>query len=127
MAMAGVREDIKFGFRTLLKSPAFSVAAIVVLALGIGANTAIFSVIYAVLIKPLPFEEPSRLVQIWHVPPPKQFPGITQFSVSPGNYLDWEAQSHAFDGMAVFRPSRVNLTGVGRPEAITITRVCGQT
>jgi putative ABC transport system permease protein len=123
MAMAGVREDIKFGFRTLLKSPAFSAAAIVVLALGIGANTAIFSVIYAVLIKPLPFEEPSRLVQIWHVPPPKQFPGITQFSVSPGNYLDWEAQSHAFDGMAVFRPSRVNLTGVGRPEAITITRV----
>jgi putative ABC transport system permease protein len=74
MAMAGVREDIKFGFRTLLKSPAFSAAAIVVLALGIGANTAIFSVIYAVLIKPLPFEEPSRLVQIWHVPPPKQFP-----------------------------------------------------
>src|SRR5512138_1582513 len=121
--MAGIREDLKFGLRTLWKSPGFAVAAIVVLALGIGANTAIFSVIYAVLIRPLPFEEPSRLVQIWHTPPAKQFHGITEFSVSPANYIDWEAQNHVFESMAIFRPSRVNLTGLGRPESITVARV----
>ncbi len=120
--MAGIREDLKFGLRTLWKSPGFAAAAIVVLALGIGANTAIFSVIYAVLIRPLPFEEPSRLVQIWHTPPAKQFHGITEFSVSPANYIDWEAQNHVFESMAIFRPSRVNLTGIGHPESITVAR-----
>ncbi len=97
--------------------------AVVVLALGIGANTAIFSVVNAILLRPLPFQDSARLVQVWHVPPPKSFPGMTRFTVSPANYLDWEKQSHVFESMAIYGYSNYGLAGTGDPESVTGIRV----
>jgi putative ABC transport system permease protein len=115
--------DLRFGARMLRKAPGFTPVAVVVLALGIGANTAIFSVVNAILLRPLPFQDPERLVQVWHVPPPKSFPGMTRFSVSPANYLDWEKQSHVFESMAIYGYSNYSLAGTGDPESVTGIRV----
>jgi putative ABC transport system permease protein len=110
--------DFKHGLRVLLKNPGFTAAAIIVLALGIGANTAIFSVVNAVLLRPLPFRDPARLVQLWHVPPPKSFPGMTEFSVSAANFIDWQRENYVFDKMAIYTGSSLNLTGREQPEAL---------
>jgi hypothetical protein len=95
-------DDLRYGFRAVRRSPGFAVGAILVLALGIGANTAIFSIVNAALLRPLPYEDASRLMQVWHVPPAKSFPGMTLFSVSPANYLDWQRQSTSFEAMAAY-------------------------
>jgi putative ABC transport system permease protein len=116
--MNNLLQDFKHGTRVLLKNPGFTVAAIIVLALGIGANTAIFSVVNAVLLRPLPFGDPARLVQVWHVPPAKSFPGMTTFSVSAANFIDWQQQNHVFDKMAIYSGSSLNLTGREQPEAL---------
>jgi predicted permease len=89
-----------------------------VLALGIGANTAIFSLVNAALHRPLPYDQPSRLVQLWHVPPAKSFPGLTLFSISPANYLDWERQSSSFEAMAAYGGRSFTFGGREQPEAI---------
>src|SRR5262252_1396257 len=94
--------DARHGARMLVKSPGFTVTAIAILSLGFGANAAIFSVVNAIVLKSLPFPDASRILRIWHTPPREQFPGSTRFSVSPANYLDWNAQSTAFDHLAVF-------------------------
>lgn len=114
--MNKVIQDLKFGVRVLRKSPGFTLVAVLVLALGIGANTAIFSVVNAVLLRPMAFRDPGRLVHVWHVPPPKAFPGITRFSVSVANYIDWEKQNSVFENMAIFSGKSMNLTGNGKPE-----------
>jgi putative ABC transport system permease protein len=116
-------QDIKYGLRVLRKSPGFSVVAVLVLALGIGANTAIFSVVNAVLLRPLPFDDPSGIVHVWHVPPPKQFPGMTRFSVSAANYVDWRQQNHVFEHMAIYSGASMNLTGNGKPEYVRAVAV----
>src|SRR6267154_4309094 len=100
--MTPLIQNMKFGIRLLRKSPGFACVAIFVMALGIGANTAIFSVVYAVLLEQLPYPDPDRLVQVWHVPPQTSFPGMTRFSVSHANYLAWETQNHAFEQMAIY-------------------------
>src|SRR5437868_1187752 len=81
--------DVRHGVRLLLKNPAFSLAAVLILGLGIGANTAIFSVVNAILLRPLPFADSSRIMRVWHTPPRQQFSGMPIFAVSPANYFDW--------------------------------------
>ena len=121
--MTNLAQDARYAWRVLRKSPGFTVVAVLVLALGIGANTAIFSVVNAVLLKPLPFDQPDRLVQLYHVPPQASFPGIPLFAVSPANFSDWRSQSHSFEGMSAYGFGRYTLTGGGRPEAIRVMAV----
>jgi putative ABC transport system permease protein len=111
-------QELKHALRSVLKRRAFSAIIVLVLALGIGANTAIFSVVNAVLLRPLPFNEPDRLVQIWHVPPAKSFPGFTKFAVSPANFLDWQAQNHVLEAMATFQGSSFTFGSSGNPQPI---------
>ena len=121
--MAALLQDLRYGWRLLRKSPGFTAVAVLVLALGIGANTAIFSVVNAVLIRPLPFKDPARLVQIWHVPPPKSFPGMTMFAVSAANYLDWERENHVFENTAIYTGQSFDLTGGDKPESVPAAAV----
>jgi putative ABC transport system permease protein len=116
--MFNLISDFKHGLRILLKNPAYTAVAITVLALGIGANTAIFSVVNAVLLRPLPFRDPARLVQVWHVPPPKSFPGMTEFAVSAANFIDWQKENHVFDKMAILSGSALTLAGNDQPEEL---------
>src|SRR6202161_455100 len=88
-------QDLRYGWRTLLKSPGFAAAALFTLALGIGANTAIFSVVYGVLLQPLPFRDASRLILL-----NETTPKVGDVSVSYLNFQDWRAQSRTFSGMA---------------------------
>ena len=108
-------QDIRFGFRTLLRSPATSVVALLTLALGIGANTAIFSVVNGVLLQPLPYPDPGDLVVVLESNPGLGFP---RFSVSPPNFDDWRRQNQVFESMAAVSVGRFNLTGGERPEAV---------
>ena len=121
--VAAIWQDLRFGVRTVAKSPGFAAVAIITLALGIGANTAIFSVVNAVLLRPLPYPEAARIVQVWHVPPPKSFPGMTRFAVSPANYLDWRSQNHVFEGIEIYGFGAFNFTNGDRPEVVQAARV----
>src|SRR5262245_24552076 len=113
-------QDLRYGARMLVKNPGFTVVAVITLALGIGANTAIFSVVNAVLLRPLPFENPDQLVMIWQTNPQR---GILQDLVSPPNFHDWQQQSHTFGQIAAFNPRGFSLTGTGEPEILPGTFV----
>jgi putative ABC transport system permease protein len=110
--MSILLQDLKFALRTLAKSPGFTAVAILTLALGIGANTAIFSVVNAVLLRPLPFKNPSRLVWSWG-----NCPLCDRAAVSPADFLDYRAQNHSFDhyGAMAVGDSLFNLTGNEKP------------
>jgi putative ABC transport system permease protein len=121
--METVRQDLRYSLRTLRKSPGFAAAAIGILALGIGANTAIFSVVDAVLLRPLPFPEPGRVMRLQEAPP--RGPGMQAGPVSPANYLDWRAESHAFAALAAYRGTSLTLTGGQEPESLQAATVRG--
>ncbi len=106
-------QDLRYGWRTLLKSPAFAAAALFTLALGIGANTAIFSVVYGILLRPLPFRDASGLVLL-----NETTPRVGIVSVSYPNFLDWRAQSRAFSEMAAVVTVEFNMSGTAQPENI---------
>src|ERR1700687_3552363 len=110
--METMLKDLRYGVRMLVKSPGFTIVAIIALALGIGANSAIFSVVNGVLLRPLPFKEPERLMMIRETKLP-QFP---EFSVAPGNFLDWKKQNTVFERLVAFRGSAFNLISAGGPE-----------
>src|SRR5437764_10717225 len=99
-------------------SPGFTLSALTILTLGIGANTAIFGIVNAVLLKPLPFPDPDSIVTIFHVPPAQSFPGMTTFAVSPANYVDWRKQNTVFESMAVIGGRSFRLGGGSRPQSI---------
>jgi predicted permease len=113
-------QDLRYTFRTLRKDRAFALTAILILALGIGANTAIFSVIHRVLLKPLPYKEADRLVMVWEQNPHR---GWFENIVSSANFLDWEKQNHVFTEMAAFESNYFNLTGENKPEEVSGERV----
>ena len=103
-------QDLRYGARMLLKNPVVSVVAVVTLALGIGANTATFSIVNAVMLRPLPYQNPDRLVSLWtNVPEHGRRP------ITPGNFVDWKNQNTVFENMAAFSSSTVTLTGDGEP------------
>ena len=107
--------DIRYAVRNLLKRPAFTIVAAITLALGIGANTAIFSSVYALLLKPLPFPELERVVAVWDSYPSK---GVLRNEIAMANYLDWKAQNQSFEHLAIYSWWSTNLTGIDSPERI---------
>src|SRR5579864_942079 len=113
-------QDLRYALRMLRKSPGFALVAILTLALGIGANTAIFSVLDAVLLKPLPFHDPASLTMVWEDNPSH---GLLHNTVAPPNLLHWERQNHCFSAMAAFVDLPVNLTGAGQPEQVDVEYV----
>ena len=111
-------QDVRYGARVLLRSPLFALVAVLTLALGIGATTAIYSVVYRVLLAPLPFADPARLVRVWETSPQ----GDERNVVSPGNYLDWAAQARSFSAIGAHRGVfGVALTGSGEPAQLLTT------
>src|SRR5947209_10780955 len=114
--LESIVQDVRYGLRGLRKAPGFTAAAVLTLALGIGATSAIFSVFYMVLLKPLPYHDPSRLVMISTETP--AFPGF-RLGVSSLDYAELKAASHAFEGLAMYQTSRSNLSGEQEPEQLT--------
>jgi len=121
--LRSVLSDVRLSARVFRRAPSFAAAVVAVLALGIGANTAIFSIVNAVLLRPLPYPEPDRLVRLFHIPPQTTFPGIPTFSLSVANFLDWQRDARAFDGMAAYRGRGLTITGATAPEAVNATQV----
>jgi hypothetical protein len=121
-------QDVRYGLRMLRRRPAFTLLATMTLALAIGALTAIFSVVYGVLLRPLPFREPDRLVQIWENNPVK---GWSDNVVAPANLLDWKAQSRTFVDIAAYigagghdaGTDTATMTGIGEPQIVRVLAV----
>jgi putative ABC transport system permease protein len=115
--------DLRYAFRGLSRTPSLAVSVVSVLALGIGTNTAIFSIVNAVLLRPLPFEEPERLVRIYTRTPG---PDGRRFELSPGKFYSWQREARSFEGMALYPCCGFRefaLTGVGTARRVTVTRV----
>src|SRR5262245_6796393 len=121
--MESLLTDVKYGFRSLLKRPGFTLIALIALTLGIGANTAIFSLVNAVLLQPLPFPEPDRLVWMWG----NIRGGGNRASTAPLEYLDYRERNNSFSELAAMfsGPVPVNFTGSGEPERLTGAGVTG--
>ncbi|HKP88091.1 MAG TPA: ABC transporter permease [Blastocatellia bacterium] len=113
-------QDLRYGFRMLAKKPGFTLVAVVALALGIGANTAIFSVVNTVLLRPLPYKSPDQLMIVWEDGTRYGFPKDTP---APANFIDWRDQNQVFESMAAIADQTFNLTGTGEPEKIEGQRV----
>ena len=118
--MDSLLQDIRYAVRLCLRTPAFTAVAVIALAIGIGANTAIFTIVNAVLIEPLPFRDPSRLVVLAETS--NRRPGRPN-SIGPANFLRWRVRTHSFADMSAVYESRVNLTGTDRPEELVAQNV----
>jgi predicted permease len=114
--MGTLFQDLRYGLRMLAKNPGFTAVAVITLALGIGANTAMFSVVNAVLLEPLPYKEASRLVTLWF--PETAFGISSPGSTTDPDYVQWRAQNKVFDDIAAFHGQTFNLTGGGEPERL---------
>jgi len=128
--MNRILADLRYAVRNLSRTPAFAIVAILTLAIGIGANTAMFSVANAVLWRPLPYSHPDQLVQVWETNPLKHW---TQNIVAPANLADWQKQNTVFSGMAAYVGANrqglgefdVFLTGAGEPQQLKAVSVTG--
>jgi putative ABC transport system permease protein len=118
--MDNLVQDIKYALRTAVRAPGFTVVAVVALAIGIGANTAIFTIVNAVLIERLPFRDAGRLVVVWEASARR--PGRTN-TVGPANFLQWRDRATSFERMAAFSEGTLNLTGSGEPEQLAVQAV----
>jgi putative ABC transport system permease protein len=107
--------------RVLRRNPGFTLSVLAILTLGIGANTAIFSVVNAVLLKPLPFPDSDSIVTVFHVPPAAAFPGFKRFPASVANYLDWRRQNDVFESMSLIGGRALRIGGGSRPQSILAT------
>ena len=108
--LENILRDVRYGWRTLLRNPGYAILAVLTLGLGIGANTAIFIVINGVLLRPLPFPQPDRIVKIY-----ESVPGYSQMELSPGNFRDWKARSGSFESFGMYNTWSVNWSGAGEP------------
>src|SRR6202011_2260169 len=112
-----VGHDLKYAFRTLSRAPGFSIIAIVVMALCLGAATSLFTIVRSVLLRPLPFRDPARLVMVY-----EHFRGgeLSYHPVAPADFYDWRSKTHGFEDMAIMRPAGYDLTGVRNelPESV---------
>src|SRR5262245_57859915 len=111
-------QDLRYGVRTLMKSPGFAFVALLTLALGIGANTAIFSLVNAILLRPLPFKDPDQLVVVWGTAPES-----SRRPISEPNFLDYQKQNQTFGDIASFGSVALTLTGGANPERVLGSRV----
>ena len=118
--METIWQDIRYGARMLRKNPGFTLIAVITLALGIGANTAIFSVINAVLLRPLPFKEPGQLVMLWERRPNS---GPANITISAHEFVAWKERSHSFESLTLIQPNGLNLTGRGDPVTVAAAQV----
>ena len=116
--MGSLIHDLRVSLRGLRKRPGFTVVVVLTLVLGIGAPTAIFSLVSGVLLRPLPYQDPGRVVMVWEKPP-----GMDRFAVAPANFLDWREQNEVFEDMAAIAGATVNITGTDEPERIVGRRV----
>jgi putative ABC transport system permease protein len=116
--MRTLLQDMRYGFRVLAKRPGFTAVAVLALALGIGANTAIFSVVNAVLLRPLPYKEPERLAVVWETVSQAGQEMNKRNEVAMGNFRDWRAQNQVFEQLAALSYASVNMTGIAEPERI---------
>lgn len=119
-ALAGVATDLRLGIRGLVRRPGFAAVAVLTLGLGVGANAALFSVVDTVLLRPLPYPEPQRLVQMWESDPRRPVR-----SPSPADYLDVRRVAHSFQDLAAYNTVGGSLSGDGEPEAVRYASVTG--
>ena len=116
--MSTLFQDLKYGLRMLVKNPGFTAVAVLTLALGIGANTAIFSFVNAVLLEPLPFSHPEQIMQVWEKPPDGN-----RNEISTLTFLDWKNQNTVFEAMAAQTGGSMTLTGGDIPAELRVARV----
>ena len=111
--MSGLLQDIRYALRQLRRNPGFTSVAVITLALAVGVNTAIFSLVQIVLLKPLPYQQVDRLAMIWVRNPSR---GDMEAPISPGDFTEWKQQNQAFEDIAPSYDDQVTLTGVGEPK-----------
>ena len=112
-----LRQDLRQAARSLVRTPGFALTVVLVVALGVGANTAAFSLAEFVLVRPLPFHEPERLVKLW-----QSTPGYGRFELSPANYRDWRGAARSFAAVAAYANREANLVGTAEPERLSLAR-----
>jgi putative ABC transport system permease protein len=118
--MSTLIHDLRYGVRILLKQPGFTIVAVITLALGIGANTAIFSLVNSILLRPLPFRDPDRLVRMLQASPKL---GLASWGISQADFAAYREQNRSFESVAIYNTNATNLTGAGEPERLPIATV----
>src|SRR5215510_6412909 len=118
--MSTLLQDLRYGARILLKQPGFTLVAVLTLAIGIGANTAIFSLVNSILLRPLPFRDPDRVVRLIQASPKL---GLATWGVSQADFAAYREQNRSFESVALYNSTAINLTGAGEPERLPMTIV----